>query len=182
MSRSHMGKEGGITVDEVLSHLMTRSVVPSPLGAMLARLKDGVSGGTSSPSAVTDRKVEHMLSQAAVFRCVDALMAEDVVSDSFKRDLRKAAAATKNPEGYVVIAVMRAYQERALFSIERGLAEVFCWMKRAAGSEGHDDTTADRLAELFRLGQAKNARSQAKALEADCRDALTSWVKGWNRR
>jgi hypothetical protein len=178
----HLASATAVTLDDVLSHLTTRSMVPSPLGAMLAMMRDGVSGGRGSPSEISDRQHQRMLSQAAIIRCVEGVLAVDRFDADFQKDLHNAASATGRGEGYIVVSVMRAFQQWSLISTERAYAAVWCWLQRESGSQGHGDPTADRLAELFRLDQAKNARGRAKGLEQDCRTILGAWVSSWNKK
>lgn len=177
---THISSADAVTVDEVLSHLMTRSMVPSPLGSMLARMRDGVTGGTHSPVAVSDSMHRRLLSQAAVLRCVEALVGVERFGNSFCKRLRDAAKETGHGEGYVVVAVMRAYQQWSNLSVERAYAAVAHWAHMEENQP--DDETADKLAESFRIGKRSAVRARAKGLEAECRMMLTSWVKDWNRK
>lgn len=82
-------------------------------------------------------------------------------------------------QGEIVVLVLRAYQEWALMSEERALAQVAAWSSSASGGRVYN---AHTLAQDFREGRMAATRKRAAGLYADSLLVLSAWVQIWNRR
>lgn len=123
-----------------------------------------------------------MLEQAAILRCMDHFASrQDVRAKNLPelKTLEKLHRHTRIPRGALAFAVLRAYQERSTASKERGLVEVYGYVKSIAP---HLATCEELdLLTAFRSNTAKRARSLSAELVADSLLALQSHVAIWNQ-
>lgn len=121
-------------------------------------------------------------------RCLDALCAQRNANGLKVRKglarLHRAVVAkdSDRTQGELTVQCLRAYEEFRLRSAEQGLAAVYRWANRLAPEQFSVVLhTESDLAQAFRTGQAKNARTQAAELYADCYLVLAEWIVSWNR-
>ena len=180
---------GAVTVDDVLYYLMSRTVVPSALGAQLDRMRSGQSGspgsGNAAKAAASDdavRREMQMLRQAAIYKCVADLEAVTSVDFEPCPDMHKFARQARMNDGQAVVGLLRAYQTRSSQSEQRALADTAVWMlSKAPNAEltEHDESV---LAQSFREGKQKRARGRTLRALADAQLVLARWVVRWNRK
>lgn len=205
-SRMRTGPD--VTVQDVLDVLVGRTSAPSNMGAQLERIQDAAfrisdrmqamnlidldqdslelpmrtaKRQVANPSCV-DAAEQFAFMRAPAIHCLQDLCA---VKHTHVLKSRAAIAALHKrapdwTQGAIVVGCLRAYQERASKSKERGLAEVHAWSQRITGAEPDDD--ACELAEQFAKGKALRKRRAAAELYADCMLVVMGWVGIWNRR
>lgn len=172
-----------VALQDVLEHLGASSCTASSFGSQLERARDGTAGAIDYVRA-RDRAEVRILASAAIIRCVDAL-AEAQLNRTGEScvDIRKFAVKIRMAEGATVIAVLRAYQPWATSWPEHGLAEVYAWMRSRNPSLKEADPGGETsIAQAFRVGKAKRARTIAAAVLADAEVAVHAWVEQWNGR
>lgn len=181
--RTHL-TQTKVTLNDVLEHLSSVTQTPSSFGSQLERARDGTTG--AADYVLSKEKAEmRLLANAAVIRCVDALSAMPNIFRTGEacNDIRKFAVRAGMREGAAVIAVMRSYQPWDTLSKERGLAAVYEWARsRNPMLKPADPAGETTVAQAFRVGKAKRARTVAVLLLADAEVALSAWVERWNRQ
>lgn len=172
-----------LILQDVLDMLVGRTVTPSSLGPQLERLRDGVS---VEPDPYRAREIQHwkLLHDAELYRCLDRLCDQERCTFSkLTPTIEKLAKRLRRPAGAIAVGIMRAYQERATSSQERGLVEVYNYLRRLDPTHFppllHDEHDA---VQAFRVGKAKAARRRALELQADAYLILQKWVDVWNSR
>jgi hypothetical protein len=186
----HMSASPRITRDDVIEYLMARTTVSSGSGAQFEAMRLGLlgtrGGGMTSyaeSAARVDRQHRAALRLATISRCVSQLMALQSVSGmSGAGHLRQFAREAAIVEGQAVAEVLRSYHEWSLKSQERGLAQVFAWMRGRMPGLGKGEGTEDDLAQAFRENRRKRARTKALLLLADAESGLKTWVLEYDRK
>lgn len=192
-----------VKLDEVLCFLMARTHAASTMGAQLDQARAIYHGGPNHSAFGTagemhvkaplhdvfkaqERAEASMLDGISVARCVDGLgqVREARILKDRPAMARLQKACPERGQGELVIGCLRAYEEWRLKSPERGLAAVYTWAGTLAPlaypvalPEEHDT-----LAQAFREGAAKKARSRASELYGDSYLCLAEWVVHWNMR
>lgn len=177
-----------VNVNEILDFLVARSQAPSTMGHQLDRMRDGVQGG-SDPIRERDNVEAAMLRNASMLRCIDEFMAKwEFTPPSRHRDtgyraIQKVQDKCREAQGRIAIGVLRAYHERSTASEERGLVEIYTYVKSIApDAVPPSDKGVLDLLQAFRSGQAKKAKSFSAELYADCLLACRAHVVQFNRR
>ncbi len=168
-----------VSIVDVIEFL-TSSSVPSNLGIMLDKMRDGTSG-TFSNSGINNEEFK-ILSRASVLRCVDGLRKLDKVEFESCPSIRAFAKKTNSGEGALVLAVMSAYHKWYLRSQERGLVEIYRLMQRLDPSLPDPDHNEDSLSQSFRVGKTKKARDKSSKLLKDSLLVVDTWINQWNER
>ena len=192
-----------VALEEVLCFLMARTGAASTMGMQLEQAEAIYTGapanshfGTANemhvkaPQADTwkaqERAESSMLENISVSKCVDAL--GQLRSSRIAKDRPALAKLQKacpgRGQGELVVGCLRAYEEWRLKSGERALAAVYHWAGTMAPltypvalPEEHED-----LAQAFRSGAAKRARTSASEIYGDCYLVLAEFVAHWNMR
>lgn len=172
-----------VHLNDVLEHLSSYTAAPSSMGNALERARDGVSGGGADPIRAQGQMEESLLRRAATIRCVDKLAGYNGIKFAPVDYLGTFAKRIRAQDGAIVVATLRAYQSWAAISKERGLVEVYRWMRSVSATLPPIDTEGEAdEAQAFRVGKAKKARGEAARLLADADVVLSVWVERWNAR
>lgn len=178
-----------LKVDDILHFLVARTSAPSSMGAQLERMKNGCSTAPD-PFRARDEAESAMLEQANLLRAMDEFEKRDEFRSSNRNDYRKlheaqrkCATSGRIPQGKIALGVLRAYQERATTSQERGLVEVYRFVRSIAPkSMPPPPKDEGDLAQAFRTGKASRSRDDAAEIYADALLALGTFLQSWNKR
>lgn len=172
-----------VTLGEVLEYLSSTTQAKSPIGCALDRAESGAANSNGDPKRVQAKVEESTLREAAVIRCVDKLEVYASVRFVAADDLRRFAKAVRIGDGAAAVGVLRRYQPWATSWPEKGLVEVYGWMRErrptlpALKAEGESSA-----AQAFRSGKSKKARAAAIRILADAEVVIGEWVERWNRK
>lgn len=176
------------TYNDVRQLLAARTTVSSRFGSVLDKLREGRMGAGAAASAYARQvqghdEVEH-LRNASIYRCVDDLYNYASLSRcAWCPDLRKFASRNDLRDGEAVVRVLYAYEPWSSQWPEKGLADVYTWMRSMDRSLGLIRTEdGETEAQSFRLGHSPRARQKASTAVADAHVALHAWVGRWRRR
>jgi hypothetical protein len=195
----------GVSADDVLYYLASGysvgSNAKSSLGGQLEQLKAGRLNTTAKERReapwmappkkdqpdhrnVDERFHANAMRTAHLDRCVRGFRAQQRVRGRHEPIiLGELAIASKMHEGEIAARALSAFQVWATKSEEQALAAVYALMRSikpdlpdvAQGVEVN-------MAQAFRVGKGRRARSKAAALWADARLALDDWLTDWNAR
>ncbi len=192
-----------VKLDEVLCFLMARTHASSTMGMQLEQAEAIYTGapahshfGTANEMHVKapqpdtwkaqERAEQNMLENISVSKCVDALgcVSEARILKDRPTLAKLQKAVSGRGIGELVVQCLRVYEEWRLASPERALAQVYVWAQSLAPlqypvalPEGHDT-----LAQAFREGAARKARTKATELYGDAFLVLAEFVQTWNMR
>ncbi len=192
-----------VKLDEVLCFLMARTNCLSTFGAQLEQARAIYHGGPMHSTFGTANEIHvkapmpdiwkgqenaeaNILSNISVSKCVDALaqvkMARILKDRPALAKLQKSVPS--RGQGELVIQVLRVYEEWRLASPERALAQVYCWAQSLAPLVYPVALPKeyDTLAQAFREGAARGARTKASELYGDAFLVIAEWVAQWNMR
>lgn len=162
------------------------------MGAQLDRLRYGVSI-TPDPFTARDEVENHLLQQAGIIRCIDAFARRK----EFDGESRHPKAITEykalvkiqkhtfgfKPQGEIALGILRAYHERCTQSKERGLLEVYNYLRSIAPvAIPPPPKEIEDILQAFREGTAKRARSISCEAYADSLLGLQRHVRLWNNK
>ncbi len=156
----------------------TGSSVPSSLGGQLDKMRDGVF--FVSNSGVNNEEYK-LLAKAHILDCVDKLRSKKKINFEAVEDLSNFAKKLKLGEGPLALAVTGIYHVWATRSQQRGLVEVYRFMRSLDPSlpePNHLDE--ELLVNAFRTGKEKKTRDKAARLLADSELAVYSWIQYYN--
>jgi len=135
-----------------------------------------------------------MMRQARILRCIQEFQSTAEFKDRYVdgaavlrkearfKTLSKLRKSTAYPEGLIAVGILRAYQEWGTQSVERGLLEVYNYLKNIAPEKvPHTSKTHADLLQAFREGAEKRARNAACEAYADALLALRDHVIEFNR-
>lgn len=172
-----------IKTDDILDFLVARSAAPSTIGAQLERLQFGLST-TPDPFRARDELEAELLNKAQLLRCIDKFALRQDFHANYKA-LEKLQRFTPGhpPQGYLALAILRAYQEWASTSKERALVAVYQYLSQTAPNfTPPPPKNEPDLVQAFRENKAKRARSISAEVYADSLLALGSHLVVWNKR
>lgn len=175
-----------VRIDDVLHHLVARSAAPSSMGSQLDRLRTGTFG-RPDPFRSRDEAENQIMEQAQLLRCMSdfADRLEFRTATSTFRALEKIQKRT-NPklnQGYIALAVLRAYQEWGTQSEARALVAVYAYIRSIApDSVAPPPKNETDIIQAFRTGKAKRAREFSAEVYADALLALGTFLQTWNKR
>lgn len=166
-----------VTYTDVVEFL-SGSSVPSPLGSMLDKIRDGTSGIHSSGKNNEEYRI---LSQAQVLRCVDNLRNIDKIEFENCPSIKAFAKKTECGEGALVLAVLGSYHRWFTKSEMRGLVEIYRLCQKLDSSLPEPYSSEVDTTQGFRTGKTKKARDLAAKLLKDSMLVIDTWVKEWNK-
>lgn len=172
-----------VTYDDVRQFLGASTMIASPLGGQLDRLRDGTSGGVPDHRILQSNEEARRLWDAQIIRCVDGLARLTSVRWAWAPKLRAIARRTGMPEGELVVRVLRIYEPWDPQWPMHGLASVYEWLRTIgpflrAIDRGNEESDAQAL----RVGQSRRARALAQSVVADAHVCLGEWVRIWTNR
>jgi hypothetical protein len=172
-----------VSLGDVLELLSGRSLVPSQTGNQCDQLRDGMTISGGDRQRALERSERNMLRSAAAIRCLDGLLMYRSIRFVPCDDIRRFAQRVGMGEGEAAIGVMRAFQPWASQHAQRGLVEVYEWLRardpRLKAIDARGEATAEQA---FRVGKARGARAHAATLVGDAEVVVSAYVERWNRQ
>jgi hypothetical protein len=182
-----------IHFNQLLELTTSRTLAPSTMGAQLTAISTGFTP-PSADSSDTVQLIHHTLSNAEVMRCMDSLLLNGPTIDGKWGKVYPALSRLRSLSsldgqylsmGYVVVQVLRLYQEYGVREPVRGLVRVYRWMSTLSqkaypmvdGAE--DEAIASFMGQDTR--EVKLARSLAAEVYADAYLAASNFVSQWNQ-
>lgn len=169
-----------INIIDIIEFLTGSGNVPSPIGPMLEKVRDGTSG-TFGNSGKNNEEYR-ILAKASILRCVDGLRKIEKIDFESCPSLRAFAKKTNVIEGSLVLAVISAYHQWYLKSEERGLVEVYRLMQKLDPTLPDPSHDEESLHQSFRLGKTRKAREKSAKLLKDSLLVVDAWINKWNDR
>lgn len=166
-----------INIQDLLEYI-TGIGMPSALGPMLDKIRDGTSG---TFSVGVNHQELRLLSSGQILSCIDKLRSIKRIDFEEVPDLHKFAKSTGCGEGALAISILSAYHKWSTKSSERGLVEVFRLMQSLLPSLEESNHGEDELVQAFRTGKSKTIRKKAANILADAMLVAETWIIIWNR-
>lgn len=126
-----------------------------------------------------------IMRKASIGRCIADLSRRFTIRFAACPDTDRFARAVGMGSGAVVVAVLRAFEQRRTQSVEAAYASVYAWMRSRDASLGMPITGNMTVAQVFREGtdtEARGHRKRAVRLVNEATDVLGVWVTEWNRQ